>query len=133
MLNTRVSYPPAGVVKVAHVGQDLLEQGTVAQEEVLVVTQDINISPYTIEATTYKQMGYDRHHNFFLPYGVTQTPSAEAPQALLVEEKAGGSLHYHHQELKTLRREQQRSGCLYRKKSPQIAGLISSRFSSIKD
>ncbi|WP_143169356.1 hypothetical protein [Vibrio quintilis] len=84
--------PPVGTVRVANLGETLVEKGKVAMEKMLIVKKDIKISNYTVTATAYKQLGHDKKHTFFLPYGVSKAKSADEVEALSVSKKAGNNV-----------------------------------------
>ncbi|CAM3685072.1 hypothetical protein VA7868_04262 [Vibrio aerogenes CECT 7868] len=84
--------PAIGTISTATLGQTLVEKGKVAMEKMLIVNKDIQISNYKVIATAYKQMGYDKAHTFFLPYGITKAKSADEVEAISVEKKAGADI-----------------------------------------
>lgn len=81
----QVDYPAVGQEITAYIGDHLVSKGTIAEMDVLKVTQMLESISYDIPPKTYAQIGYDQKQTFYSPLGVIKAPLFDPYQALSVE------------------------------------------------
>ncbi|MDQ2107634.1 MULTISPECIES: hypothetical protein [unclassified Vibrio] len=80
----RVDYPAIGQEITAYIGDHLVSKGTMAEMDVLKVTQIMESLAYDIPPSTYAQIGYDQKQTFYSPIGVVKSILADPYKALSV-------------------------------------------------
>ncbi len=87
-----ISYPELGKEVTVHVGDNLLQKGTLTEENVLVVHKMIDGAMYDISANSYKQVGFDDKNDFYESGGVIRGWASHPVQALGLGKKADSEL-----------------------------------------
>lgn len=88
----QVDYPQVGKVMTAYIGDNLVEKGTLTEENVLVVNKTIDGALYDIPANSYTQLGYDNKNDFYSAVGVIKGGLSDPVQALSLGKKEGSQL-----------------------------------------
>jgi hypothetical protein len=87
-----ISEPEIGAVVTASVGDHMVRQGTMVEEEVLVVFAPIDGTMYDIPAKTYLHIGFDEKDDFFEADGVRRSGIADPVSALALGKEPGSRL-----------------------------------------
>lgn len=92
---TNISEPSLGLVNTAYVGDSLLSQGKVAEQDVMVIDSnyDLNLQ-YKVYAGKYSQVGQDKNNKFFSlrdykknTEGATKRALADPPSVFMVNSR----------------------------------------------
>ncbi|WP_420598620.1 hypothetical protein [Neptuniibacter sp.] len=86
------SKPPIGSVTTAFIGESMLSQGRIVEQNVLKVHQLIDGIAYNIPPNTYPQVGYDGKNDFYSAVGVTKNPFADPFTGLSLGKAPGSQL-----------------------------------------
>ncbi len=81
----QISEPEIGVPVTVSVGEQMVRQGTIAEEKVLIVHEKAGGGFYTVPAGEYLHVGYDEKDNFYDKGGITKAAIADPPSAIAVE------------------------------------------------
>ncbi|MBY7931808.1 hypothetical protein KW473_18985 [Vibrio fluvialis] len=81
----RVDYPAVGQEITAYIGDHLVSKGTIAEMDVLKVSQIMESLAYDIPPNVYPQIGYDKDQSFYSALGVVKGPFADPYKALSVD------------------------------------------------
>lgn len=87
-----LDYPEVGEVKVAYIGDHLVEKGFITKENILVVHNCIDGAQYNIPTDHYNQIGFDDKNDYFSATGVTPGFLCDPVQALSVQKKENSKL-----------------------------------------
>ena len=77
-----ISWPAVGETITVGVGDNMVRQGHIVEENFLVVHEPIDGSFYDIPAKAYPQIGFDEKDDFFNAQGVTRSGLADPVSAL---------------------------------------------------
>lgn len=87
-----VDYPEVNKVITAFVGDNLVQKGTITEENVLHVYKAIDGALYDIPAKKYSQVGYDQEQDFYLATGVIRSGISDPIQALALKKEQDAEL-----------------------------------------
>lgn len=87
-----VDYPKVGQTMTVYVGDQMVQKGTITEENVLVVHDNIDGVMYDIPAKTYPQVGFDQKQDFYLATGVVRGGLSDPVQALALKKEEGAEL-----------------------------------------
>ncbi|MEL0631757.1 hypothetical protein V6237_03160 [Pseudoalteromonas carrageenovora] len=87
-----VDYPEVNKVITAFVGDNLVQKGTITEENVLHVYKAIDGALYDIPAKKYSQIGYDQEQDFYLATGVIRGGLSDPIQALALKKEQDAEL-----------------------------------------
>lgn len=73
---TRISAPPEGVVTTVGVGDQMVTQGTIAEDDALIIGASEKVSGYTIHAGQYNKTGENEKGKYFSPISTSGMPIA---------------------------------------------------------
>lgn len=77
-----VDYPEVGTIVTVFVGDHMIQKGTISEESVLVVRNNIDGASYDILAGKYPQIGFDDQQDFYSSVGVVQGMLSDPFKAL---------------------------------------------------
>lgn len=81
----QISEPEIGVLVTVSVGEQMVRQGTIAEERVLIVHERVSGGIYTVPAGEYLHVGHDEKNNFYDKGGITKLGISDPPGAIVVE------------------------------------------------
>lgn len=68
---TNISKPPVGTTTTVGVGDQMVTQGTVVEDEGLIVNTSEKVSGYTINSGQYQKTGENQHGKYFSPISIS--------------------------------------------------------------
>jgi hypothetical protein len=89
----QISEPEIGVPVTVGVGEQMVRQGTVAEEKVLIVHEKAGGFTYTVPAGEYIHMGFDENNDFYEKGAVTKAALADSVSALSVKKGNTSTLY----------------------------------------
>lgn len=87
-----VDYPEVGKAITVYVGDHMVQKGTIAEENVLVVHNMIDGALYDIPPNKYPQVGFDQKQDFYSAVGVVRGGLSDPVQALALKKQEGAEL-----------------------------------------
>lgn len=87
-----IDYPPLNEIVTAHIGDHLVQKGSIHEIEALEVKSPLNGALYQIPAKTYAPFGHDSEYKYFDSTGVSKSVLADPFKALALETKPNGQL-----------------------------------------
>ena len=84
--------PPIGQVNTAYVGESMLSQGRLIEQNVLVVNALIDGFAYDIPPESYTQVGYDLTNDYLSAMGVSKNQFADPFTGMAFDKQAGSQM-----------------------------------------
>lgn len=87
-----ISHPPLDSIQTVGVGDDIVRQGVMIEEDVLVVHETVKAGFYTVPAKSYPKIGESEKDDFYEPDGVRRAGLADPVGALAWGKEPGSKL-----------------------------------------